>query len=142
MTPDWFLAVTIFALVTCFTPGPNNTMLTASGLNFGFARSMAHVLGVSIGFAGMVLAVALGIGAIFVMFPGLYVALKVVSIIYLLWLAWRIASASPKMGLTEGARPLTLLEGAAFQWVNPKAWTMTLSASTTYVAAESPTQSI
>lgn len=142
MTFEWMIAVAVFAVVTCFTPGPNNTMLMASGLNFGFGRSVPHVLGVSLGFAGMVLAVAFGISAVFEAFPALYQILKVVSVAYLAWLAWRIARASPKIGEAEGSRPFTFLEAAAFQWVNPKAWIMALGASATYVLAASPTLSV
>jgi len=142
MNLEWMIAVATFATVTCFTPGPNNTMLMASGLNYGFGRTVPHVLGVTLGFAGMVLAVALGISGVFKAIPQLYEILKVVSILYLLWLAWRIASASPKVGGTEGSRPFTFLEAAAFQWVNPKAWVMALGASATYVLAASPLVSV
>jgi threonine/homoserine/homoserine lactone efflux protein len=129
------IAVATFAVVTCFTPGPNNTMLMASGLNFGFGRSLPHVLGVTFGFSGMVLAVALGISAIFAALPALYTVLKVVSMAYLIWLAWRIASAAPAAQNAEGSRPFTFIEAAAFQWVNPKGWIMALGASATYVLA-------
>ena len=142
MTFEWFIAVATFATVACFTPGPNNAMLMASGLNFGFGRSVPHVLGVSLGFAGMVLAVALGISAVFTAFPGLYTVLKFVSAAYLLWLAWRIAVSVPKAGDSEGSRPLTFLEAAAFQWVNPKAWIIALGASATYVLAGNATVSV
>jgi threonine/homoserine/homoserine lactone efflux protein len=142
MNLEWMIAVATFATVTCFTPGPNNTMLMASGLNYGFGRTVPHVLGVTLGFAGMVLAVALGISGVFKAIPQLYEILKIVSILYLLWLAWRIASASPKVGGAEGSRPFTFLEAAAFQWVNPKAWVMALGASATYVLAASPMMSV
>ncbi|MEM7776005.1 MAG: LysE family translocator [Pseudomonadota bacterium] len=136
MSLEWFVAVATFAVVTCFTPGPNNTMLMASGLNFGFQRTLPHMLGVSIGFSVMVLAVAFGISGVFLAFPQLYDILKVISVLYLLWLAWRIASANPKAAADDaGSRPFTFLEAAAFQWVNPKAWIMALGASTTYVLA-------
>lgn len=133
MTIEWMIAVATFAVVTSFTPGPNNAMLMASGLNFGFGRSLPHLLGVMIGFSGMVLAVALGIGAIFAAYPSRYTILKVLSVAYLMWLAWRIADASPTTKSTEGARPITFIEAAAFQWVNPKGWVMALGASATYL---------
>ena len=143
MTLTWLSAVTAFALVTCFTPGPNNTMLMASGLNFGFARTVPHLLGVSIGFAVMVLAVALGISGLFAAVPALFSLLKVVSVIYLLWLAWRIATAAPAGADADGhARPFNFLEAAAFQWVNPKAWIMAVGASATYVVAAQATVSV
>lgn len=139
MTLEWLLAVAAFCVVTCFTPGPNNAMLMASGLNFGFGRTMPHLLGVSIGFAFMLLAVASGIAGIFQTLPQLYGGLKIASALYLLWLAWRIATAESH-GEDEArqGRPMTFFEGAAFQWINPKAWVMTIGASATYVLAEAP----
>jgi threonine/homoserine/homoserine lactone efflux protein len=132
---QWLLAVTGFCFVTCFTPGPNNTMLMASGLNFGIRRTVPHLLGVSIGFAVMVFAVGLGIARLFRTFPALYSSLKIVSIVYLAWLAWRIAMAGEVKAGGGAGRPLTFLEGAAFQWVNPKAWIMAVGISATYLVA-------
>ncbi len=135
MTWDWLLAVTGFCFVTCYTPGPNNTMLMASGLNFGIRRTVPHILGVSIGFAVMVFAVGLGITGLFQTYPALYALLKIVSIVYLLWLAWKIATADEVKTSGGGARPLTFLQAAAFQWVNPKAWIMAVGISATYLIA-------
>jgi threonine/homoserine/homoserine lactone efflux protein len=136
MPPDLLLALLTFAVVTCFTPGPNNMLLLASGLNFGFSRTLAHVLGVAFGFSFMLLAMGIGIGGIFTAYPALYTALRVACIAYLLWLAWRIANAGPvEDGDTRG-RPMTFLEAAAFQWVNPKGWAIALSAVATYIAAD------
>ena len=142
MSGELFLGLVGFAVITCFTPGPNNTMLLASGLNFGWTRSVPHVLGVSFGFAFMVLAVGLGVGQVFVLFPGLYNVLRVASIGYLLWLAWGIATAGTVSEETPGTRPLTVLEAALFQWINPKAWIMALGATTTYVSASTFTLSV
>lgn len=119
------------------TPGPNNLMLMASGTNFGFARTGPHMLGVGIGFALMVLLVCLGIGATFAAVPGAMLALKIASCAYLLYLAWRIATAPPPK-LDEDAptgSPLSFLQAAAFQWVNPKAWSMTLTVAAVYMPA-------
>lgn len=135
---DLLLGLASFAAVTCFTPGPNNAMLMASGLNFGIERTIPHVLGVALGFAFMVLAVALGIGRILAAWPEIYLGLRIVAVAYLLWLAWGIATAgSIEDAASPGARPLTFIEAAAFQWVNPKGWIMAVSASTTYAAAAS-----
>lgn len=128
-------ALTTFAFVSAATPGPNNLMLMASGTNFGFARTGPHMLGVILGFTLMVLLVGLGLGAVFAAVPGAMLVLKIVSTVYLLYLAWRIA-ASPPPELDErgsGGRPMTFLEAAAFQWVNPKGWTMALTAAAVYV---------
>jgi len=134
MTPDLFTALATFALVTVITPGPNNLMLMASGTNFGFLRTIPHMLGIGLGFPMMVACVGLGVMQVFDLWPLSYTLLKIASVAYLLWLAWKIANAAPPAsaeGQAEG-RPLTFLQSAAFQWVNPKAWSMALSAITLY----------
>ena len=131
------VALAAFAFVSAVTPGPNNLMLMASGTNFGFVRTTPHMMGVALGFALMVLLIGLGVGAVFAAVPGAMMALKIVSTLYLLYLAWRIASAAPP-NLEQGAsdaRPLTFFQAAAFQWVNPKGWTMALTAVAVYVPA-------
>ncbi|QDH17156.1 LysE family translocator [Swingsia samuiensis] len=122
----------VFALVTSITPGPNNTMLTASGLNYGFRRTIPHILGVSVGFAVMVVLVGIGLGNIFNRLPWLYALLKYMSVAYLLWLAWKIATSSMNNASTSHARPLGFLQALGFQWVNPKVWIMTISVISAY----------
>lgn len=117
MDLQWLIAVAGFCLVTCFTPGPNNTMLMASGLNFGIARTLPHLLGVSFGFPVMVFGVGLGVASVFQAYPPPYLALKVVSIVYLLWLALQIAMADTVKTDGGGSQPLTFLQAAAFQWL-------------------------
>lgn len=132
------VALSAFVLVSSMTPGPNNLMLMASGTNFGFARTGPHMFGVALGFTFMVLVVALGVGAVFTAVPGAMVALKIASTLYLLYLAWRIA-VSPPPRLDEadsGGRPLSFLQAVAFQWINPKGWTMALTAAAVYVPAD------
>ncbi|RXV66799.1 hypothetical protein C6W92_03100 [Roseovarius sp. A46] len=134
MTLDLLAALATFALVTVITPGPNNLMLMASGTNFGFVRTIPHMLGIGLGFPLMVACVGLGVMQVFDLWPLSYTLLKTVSVAYLLYLAWKIANAAPPAsadGPAEG-RPLTFLQSAAFQWVNPKAWSMALSAITLY----------
>jgi threonine/homoserine/homoserine lactone efflux protein len=133
MDLQWLSAVVGFCFVTCFTPGPNNTMLMASGLNYGVRRTVPHMLGVSIGFPVMVFCVGLGIAQVFTVYPVLYLILKVVSIIYLLWLALQIAMADRVKTEGGGSKPLTFMQAAAFQWVNPKAWVMAVGISATYL---------
>ena len=107
-------------------------MLLASGVNFGVRRSIPHMAGVDLGFTGMVVLIGMGLGTVFTRYPPLYLALKIAGIAYLLWLAWRIAHSGPvKEGQTKG-RPMTFLEACAFQWVNPKAWMMAVTAISTY----------
>ncbi len=134
MSVELLTALAVFAFVTSVTPGPNNMMLLASGVNFGFRRTIPHMLGVSLGFGFMILLVGLGVGQAFTRFPTLYLVLKVVSVVYMLWLAWKIATTGPitaKKG-DAGAQPMTFLGACAFQWVNPKAWAMCLTAVAAY----------
>lgn len=132
MTFETLPALFLFALVTSITPGPNNLMLMASGANFGMARSLPHMLGVSLGHMLMTLVLGLGVIGLFQAFPASFTVLKVVSVAYMLWLAWKIAhAAAPKDG-ASGGRPFTFLQAAAFQWTNPKAWAMSLGAITNF----------
>ena len=130
---DLLLGFALFALVTSITPGPNNTMLLASGVNFGFNRTIPHMLGITCGFFILVLAVGFGLGAVFQSYPVLYSVLRVVGASYLLYLAWKIAHSGPVSDSADGqAKPISYLGAAAFQWVNPKAWIMAIGAISTY----------
>lgn len=122
----------LFAFVSSITPGPNNMMLMASGANFGFRRTIPHMLGIGIGFTIMIVLVGIGLMQVFDAIPALHGILTVIGIAYLVWLAWKIAHAD--MPSTEGSkgRPMTFLQAALFQWVNPKAWQMGLTAITLY----------
>ncbi len=126
----------LFALSATLTPGPNNLMLLASGANFGVRASGPHMLGIAIGFPVMVAAVGLGLGAMFEQFPALHEILRWAGSAYLLWLAWRIATAAGAGQARRRGRPLTFLQAAAFQWVNPKAWIMAISAFAVYSAPD------
>ena len=137
MTQDLLIALLGFAFVTSVTPGPNNMMLLASGVNFGFRRTVPHMLGISIGHSLMVFLLGLGLAGVFKAWPPALVILKAASVGYMLWLAWKIAQAgAPDEGRAR-ARPLTFLQAAAFQWVNPKAWAMSLGAVSAYVTEPS-----
>ncbi|TKC79205.1 LysE family translocator [Trinickia terrae] len=121
----------LFALVTTITPGPNNTMLLASGVNFGYRRTLPHMCGISTGVAVLMLAVGFGLGEAFRLFPVLYTVLEAASVAYLLYLAWKIGT-SDQVQLRRGEpRPMTFFQAVAFQWINPKAWMMVLTAATT-----------
>lgn len=132
MTYELLTALAGFAFVTSITPGPNNMMLLASGANFGFSRSIPHMLGIGIGFTIMVMLVGAGLMQLFDAWPPSYTILKFLAAGYMLWLAWRIAHSASPEGMRAGAQPMTFLQAALFQWVNPKAWTMALSAITLY----------
>jgi threonine/homoserine/homoserine lactone efflux protein len=130
---DLLSGFALFALVASITPGPNNTMLLASGLNFGFSRTIPHMLGVTCGFFVLVVAVGFGLGAVFQAYPLMYTLLRYAGAAYLLYLAWKIAHSGPMSDSEPGeSRPISYLGAAAFQWVNPKAWIMAIGAITTY----------
>ncbi|MEM7222314.1 MAG: LysE family translocator [Pseudomonadota bacterium] len=138
MTYELLTALAAFAFVTSITPGPNNLMLMASGANFGFRRTIPHMLGVGVGFVLMVILVGAGLVQIFERYPASYTALKLFSVVYLLYLAWKIARAAPPSAQERSGTPITFLQAALFQWVNPKAWAMALTAVSVYA----PTQSL
>lgn len=132
MSADTLFALVLFAFATSITPGPNNMMLFASGVNFGFRRTVPHMLGIGAGFLSLLVGVGMGLGAVLHAYPPAFIALKVAGGLYLLWIAWKIGS-SRSMGEGEAkARPMTFLGAAAFQWVNPKAWVMAVTAMAVY----------
>lgn len=135
-------ALTLFSFVSSITPGPNNIMVMTSGLNFGFGRTVPHILGIAIGFTVMITLVGLGLAAVFVRVPAAMLVLKAVGGAYLVILAIRIARSGPlKTGTTRGV-PLTFGQAAAFQWVNPKAWIMAVTACATYSDPDRATASV
>lgn len=131
MSGELFTALLLFAVVTLFTPGPNNVMLMASGLNFGFRRAVPHLVGVTVGFAAMVLIVGVGLGAVFEAYPAIHTVIKYAGAAYLLYLAWMIARAGP-VEEGERGRPISFLQAVAFQWVNPKGWVMAVGGIAAY----------
>ena len=141
MPYELLTGLALLSFVSSITPGPNNLMLMASGANFGFRRTLPHMLGVGIGFTAMVTLVGLGLVGLFEAYPLSYDVLKVVSVVYLLFLAWKIAtSAAPAGSDTEDhaqGKPITFVQAVLFQWVNPKAWTMALTALTVYAPSQS-----
>lgn len=131
-----YLPIFLFCLSSSITPGPNNIMLMTSGLNFGVRRTVPHLLGVNIGFPLMVAAIGLGLGYVFISHPVIHTPVKLIGAAYLLFLAWKIAnSASPKSKDKQN-KPLTFLQAAIFQWVNPKAWVIAIGAIATFTTIE------
>ena len=121
---ELFFAVLFFAFSTTITPGPNNVMIMSSGVNYGIKASLPHWLGICLGFPLMVLLVGLGFGVVFERYPHLHQLIKVLGVAYLIWLAWRIASAEPKAIEQGKSKPFSFIQAALFQWVNGKAWVM------------------
>jgi len=143
MSLDVFITLLIFSFVTSVTPGPNNLMLLASGVNFGFVRTIPHMLGIAAGFASLLLAVGFGLGAFLVAYPQASLALKILGGAYLLYLAWKIAmSRALGQGGESGATPMTFMQAALFQWVNPKAWVMAVTAMAVYTNPRFPFASV
>ncbi|GHD10725.1 LysE family translocator [Tianweitania populi] len=143
MSHDTLVALFIYAFVSSITPGPNNFMLLASGVNFGFMRTIPHMLGIGIGFVSLLLGVGFGLGAVLSAFPALHLALKIAGGAYLLYLAWKIAmSRTLGSAKDDRAKPMSFLQAAAFQWVNPKAWVMAVTAMAIYTSPAAPFVSV
>jgi threonine/homoserine/homoserine lactone efflux protein len=132
MTPQLLSALSLFALVSSITPGPNNAMLLSSGVNFGLRASLPHMAGVLTGFMLLLLLVGLGLGGLFARYPVLHVVLAWLGAGYLLYLAARIALSDGISSKGAGVRPLRFAQAVAFQAVNPKGWAMSLGAMTAY----------
>ena len=133
MTLSLLLSAALFSFVTSVTPGPNNTMLLASGVNFGIRRTVPHMFGILFGFATMTAGVALGVGKIFESVPAIYYGLKVLAFGYLLYLAWKIANSGPAKTGDASGKPLTFFGALALQYVNPKAWIVVASYMASFV---------
>jgi threonine/homoserine/homoserine lactone efflux protein len=138
MSQSLLTAFVLFAFVMCFTPGPNNIMLLSSGVTYGFSRTIPHIAGITFGFAFMVGAVGLGLGAIFIAYPVLQTILKYAGVAYLVYLAAVIAMSGP-VSADQGNRrgPMTVWGAAVFQWVNVKGWVMVIGTITTYATIAS-----
>jgi threonine/homoserine/homoserine lactone efflux protein len=142
---DLLLAMVLFAFVTSVTPGPNNMMLLASGVNYGFRLTLPHMFGISIGHCVMLIFVGIGFGELLLRFPFIYIAIKVLGFVYMLYLAWAIATSnsSPAEGnIDNNSKPLSFIGAAAFQWVNPKAWVMAIGFFSNYITKEAGIETI
>ncbi|AKA38905.1 LysE family translocator [Yersinia ruckeri] len=128
MALSLFLSMLGFLWVAAITPGPNNMLLTASGANFGFSRSIWLMLGIMLGMQSVLLLVAFGVGSLILIYPSLHFALKVLGSLYLLWLAWKVATSVYQPLETDMAppKPIRLYQGWLLQFLNPKAWLMAL----------------
>jgi len=134
---DFLIPAVTFTCVMAFTPGPNNIMLTASGVNFGYVRTLPHIAGILLGMTTMIALAGFGLGGFFKAYPEAHSALRVVGAAYLLFLAYKISTAaSPGDGEDDGGKPLTPVQAALFQWVNPKGWTFILALVATFTTAE------
>ncbi len=139
---EYYLSLSIFTFVAGITPGPNNMMLMASGLNHGIRKSLPHYLGICIGFPVMVAVVGFGMGAVFSTYPNIYLYLKIFGITYLLYLAWKIANAGNPKASQNIKKPFTFIQAAAFQWLNPKAWAIAIGALAAFSTKDNFTISV
>ncbi|MGL5407395.1 MAG: LysE family translocator [Shewanella sp.] len=133
---ELIIALALFAFSSGITPGPNNIMLMTSGVNFGIKRSLPHLMGISLGFPTMILAIGLGLSAVFQTYPIIHQLIKIIGIIYLLYLSWLIANSSSKLEGKSVTKPLSFIQAAAFQWVNPKGWIMAVGAIATFTSVQ------
>ena len=130
--PEILWALAVFAFVASITPGPNNLMLMTSGVKYGFGRTLPHLVGVIVGFTLMIAVVGIGLDVVFDRYPRILPVMRIVGALYMLWLALKIALAKPIGEVEPGGRPIGFFAAAGFQWVNPKAWALALSAFATY----------
>lgn len=142
MTSDTLLALSLYSFATSITPGPNNLMLLASGTNFGMKRTLPHALGIGFGFVVMTILVGLGMGAVEQRLPGFSTALRILSLLYLAWLAGRLALSGSLSAVDSDAKPMGFIAASLFQWVNPKAWAMALTAMAIYTTPENHMMSV
>ena len=126
-----FFALTSYYFVMFVTPGPNNAMLTASGIKFGFKRTIPHLIGIPFGHTLQITLVCFGLGNLFLKYPTIQIYLKLLCFVYLLYLGWKIIGSFSDYE-KESGRPLKLYEAAFFQFINPKAWVVALTASTAF----------
>ncbi len=118
----------VFVIASTITPGPNSIMIMTSGVNFGFRKTVPHVLGVAVGITIVITLAGIGLGAVLDLLPWLRVAMLFTSASYLLYLAWKIANAAPTSETDSAGTPLTFLQALGFQWVNPKVWALGMAA--------------
>ena len=128
---DW-LALGIYTFVMSITPGPNNIMLLASGARFGIRRTLPHLLGVSAGFTAQTVAVCAGLGLVTERLPGLQLWLTWAGVGFMAWLAYKLLRSGPA-GSADAARPLSTLEAALFQLINPKAWVIAVTTASVFM---------
>lgn len=138
MTYETFIALIALTVATLFTPGPNNAMLAASGASFGFRRTVPHGLGVAIGFPAMVMIVGLALGELFKASLLLREGLRWGGAALLLYIAWKTATAKALAKKDADDRPMTFFGACAFQWINPKGWSMAIAATTQFITLDAP----
>jgi len=134
---DALLPLATYAFVMSITPGPNNLMLAASGIAFGMRRTVPHMFGISVGFSIVLFACGLGIGTLMAQVPATALVLKLIGTAYLIYLTWRMRHAFSVQSDKNLARPMSFVEAALFQFVNPKAWLAALTGVAVFLPGDS-----
>lgn len=132
------LPLAIFAFVSSITPGPNNIMLTSSGIMFGFTRSIPHMLGITFGFGVLLALCAAGVGSLVMAVPSIHIILKTLGSAYLLYLAWQLRRMGFSQDTDVNARPMSFIAAALFQFANPKAWVMAITGASAFLPLVQP----
>lgn len=138
MAAESLITLIILSITAAFTPGPNNALVASSGVNFGYRRSLPHILGISFGFAGMIFIVGLFLGELFVRSVLLRETLRWAGVVLLLYVAWKLAHSGGIGSKSGTPRPFRFVEAAAFQWVNPKGWAMAIAITAQFAGGETP----
>jgi threonine/homoserine/homoserine lactone efflux protein len=134
-TNTMLFSIATFTLSTVLSPGPNNIMLLSSGLTFGYKKTIPHILGVALGFPFMVIIIGLGLGVVFDSYPIIFIILKYIGILYLFWMAYKIANNKSTLNTNDKFKPFTFIQSAIFQWLNPKAWLMAITSISVFVTS-------
>lgn len=132
------LPLSLFAFVSSITPGPNNIMLTSSGIRFGFVRSLPHMFGVVFGFSVILALCAAGIGSLIVAMPTLHIVLKTIGSTYLVYLAWQLRGLAFTQDVDVDVRPMSFIGASLFQFANPKAWVMAVTGASAFLPPVQP----
>lgn len=138
MPTETLISLIGLSVAATITPGPNNALVTASGARFGLRATIPHLLGIAIGFPLMNFVIAMGLGQVFQQSSFLRETVRIVGIVILLWLAWKIARGKRSAADAGADRPFTFWQSVAFQWVNAKAWVMAVGTTAQFVRADAP----
>lgn len=129
---ELFIAISVYYFVMYVTPGPNNSILTASGINFGFRKTIPNILGIPTGHGLQLIIVCLGLGSILVRFPSILFYMKFIGSIYLLYLGYRMLGSLNVTAQQKNNKPLNFFEAVMFQFINPKAWVICITAASLF----------
>ena len=130
-----FSALSAFYFTMFITPGPNNAMLTASGMKFGFIKTLPHLIGIPLGHIFQIGLVCFGLAKLFLIYPQIQMYMKILCFLYLLYLSWKMIG-SFSLDKKESGRPLRLYEASLFQFINPKAWSIAIAVASGFFPTE------